>query len=162
MNMRTIAGVACIYVALYGMPEIDLPDIPVPSVPSTPKIKEPSMEMQRAVSDVADICEKMEVFDRLVWMATWEDAADLISGEEDGVEIEFANTLGLQVWQQTVFDIAWKRLAGASGKYKGLGDAVEKAFASTIGNEIRPVDEDTLMDVVELYEALAWAGAKSE
>lgn len=162
MNIRTIAGLACIYVALYGVPKIDLPEIPIPSVPSTPKIKEPSMEMQRAVSDVADICEKMDGFDRMVWMATWEEAADVISGEAEDITVEFANTLGLQVWQNSVFDIAWRRLADASGKYKGLGDAVEKAFTATIGNEIRPVDEDTLMDVVELYEALAWAGARGE
>lgn len=120
------------------------------------------MEMQRAVSDVADICEKMDGFDRMVWMATWQEAADVISGEAEDITVEFASTLGLQVWQNSVFDIAWRRLADASGKYKGLGDAVEKAFATTIGNEIRPVDEDTLDDVVELYEALAWAGARSE
>lgn len=159
MSMRTIASLGLLYVAFFGLPEIDLPTLPQPSAP---EIKEPSVSMQKAVSAVADICEEMDAFDRLVWMATWNKAAEVIDGESDVMEVEFTSTLGLQVWQQSIFDIAWRRLAKASGKYKGLSEAVEQAFADTIGLEIKPVDKELLNDVAELYRALAWAGARSE
>lgn len=159
MNARTVAAFGLLYVAFYGLPQIDLPSLPQPSAPA---IKEPSVSMQKAVSAVANICEEMDSFDRLVWMATWEEAAEVIDGTSDVMEVEFTSTLGLQVWQQSIFDIAWRRLAKASGKYKGLSAAVEQAFADTIGVDIKPVDESMLEDVAELYHALAWAGARSE
>jgi hypothetical protein len=49
-----------------------------------------------------------------------------------------------------------------SGKYAGLQEAVEQAFTDTIGNEVRPWTDDLADDVVELFDALAWAGAKGE
>ena len=58
--------------------------------------------------------------------------------------------------------MAWSRLANASGKYPGLDAAVEKAFTDTIGNEVKPWDDNVQEDAVELFEALAWAGAKGE
>lgn len=161
MPIRTLIGLALIYVAVSGMPQIDLPSLPIPQ-PQGPKLERPSVEMRNAVEDVAKICERMDGFDRLVWMNTWADAAEVVSGESDTMSVEFENTLGLQMWQQSIFDIAWRRLAKASGKYEGLGDAVEQAFVDTIGLEVRAVDDETLEDVCELYEALAWAGARSE
>lgn len=161
MPIRTLIGLALIYVAVSGMPQIDLPSLPTPQ-PQAPKLETPSVEMRRAVEDVAKICERMDGFDRLVWMNTWHDAAKVVSGESDTLEVEFENTLGLQVWQQSIFDIAWRRIAKASGKYDGLGDAVEQAFVDTIGLEVRAVDDETLEQVCNLYEALAWAGARSE
>jgi len=39
---------------------------------------------------------------------------------------------------------------------------VEQAFADVLGNDVRPWSEEMRDDAVELYEALAWAGARSE
>jgi hypothetical protein len=157
VSIRTIAGLALVYVALYGLPKIDVPSLPLPQPsPVAPDIEEPSKMV------VAKICEQMDAFDRLVWMSTWEEAAGIVAGDSETASVEFQNTLGMQVWQESVFDIAWRRMAKASGKYKGLGEAVEQAFVDTFGTEVRPVTPDMLEDICDLYEALAWAGARAE
>lgn len=161
MSLRIIAAAACLYVALYGIPAIELPNIQPPA-PETPSMREPTKELRDAVSDVAVICESMDVFDRMVWMATWEDASNVIAGEDEDVSVTFENTLGLRLFTGSVFDVAWNRLAQASGKYRGLDAAVEKAFTEIIGNDVRPWNDDMADDVIELYDALAWAGARSE
>ena len=163
MSIRTIAGLALVYVALYGLPSVQIPSLPLPQPsPVAPDIKEPSKMLQERVAGVAKICEQMDAFDRLVWMSTWEEAAEIVAGDSETASVEFQNTLGMQVWQESVFDIAWRRMAKASGKYKGLGEAVEQAFVDTFGREVRPVTPDMLEDICDLYEALAWAGARAE
>ena len=159
MNLRAIAAIAILYVAFQGLPTIDLPSLPTPQPPS---VEEPTVEMQRVVAGVAAICEDMDAFDRMVWMATWEDAASIIAGENDDVSVQFENTMGVRIFINNVFDVAWKRLAKASGKYRGLDGAVEQAFSDAIGNEVIPVTDDMVDDIVELCEALAWAGARGE
>lgn len=161
MNIRTIVALGAIYVALFGLPAVQLPNV-TPSAPEKPAVREPTADVQKAVSDVADICERMDTFDRLVWMATWEDCSTIVAGEDDDVSVTFDNTLGLRLFTDSTFDVAWSRLANASGKYRGLGEAVEKAFTEVIGNDVRPWSDDLADDVIELYDALAWAGARSE
>lgn len=156
MNLRIIAALGLLYVAFNGMPELPSPK------PSRPNLDEPSADLQKAVSDVARICEKMDTFDRMVWMATWEDAAQIVAGEDDDVQVTFENTLGLRLFASSVFDVAWRRLAGASGKYAGLDAAVEKAFEMAVGNEIEPWSDELQDAVADLFDAMAWAGAKSE
>ena len=161
MNLRTIVVIACLYVSFFGLPNIELPNVQPPA-PETPDVREPTADVQKAVADVADICERMDTFDRLVWMATWEDCSTIVAGEDDDVSVTFDNTLGLRLFTDSTFDVAWSRLANASGKYRGLGEAVEKAFTEVIGNDVRPWSDDLADDVIELYDALAWAGARSE
>lgn len=161
INLQTVLAVACIYVAVYGLPSgLEIPNVvPTPPKPDAPSVRTPSMEMQRAVAEVADICERMDTFDRLVWAATWTEAAEVIAGESDEAEVTIDNTLGLRVFTGSVLEVAWSRLAQANGKYRGLDDAVERLFADVIGNDVRPFDNDLQDTTVELYEALAWAGA---
>jgi len=161
VNLRTIAAIGLLYAAFYGVPDIKLPNVPSPT-PSRPTVDEPSAELQRAVDDVATICADMDAFDRMVWMATWEDAARIVAGEDDEVEVTFENTLGLRLFASNVFDVAWRRLANASGKYRGLDAAVEKAFETAVGNDIQPWSDDLQETVVDLFDAMAWAGAKGE
>ena len=161
MNIRTIVVIACLYVSFLGLPNIELPSVQPPA-PETPDVREPTKELRDAVADVANICESMDAFDRLVWMATWEDAAIIVAGEDEEVSVTFENTLGLRLFTESTFNVAWSRLAKASGKYAGLDDAVEQAFLTVLGNDVRPWSEMLSEDVVELYDALAWAGARSE
>lgn len=161
MNLRTIAIVGLLYVSIYGIPDVKLPNVPSPT-PSRPTVDEPSAELQRAVDDVATICADMDAFDRMVWMATWEDAARIVAGEDNDVQVTFENTMGLRLFASNVFDVAWRRLANASGKYRGLDGAVEKAFETAVGNDIKPWSADLQDTVVDLFEAMAWAGARSE
>jgi len=118
--------------------------------------------MMETVAEVAEICKQMDAFDRLVWMATWEDTAAIVAGEDEDVSVAFDSVLGLRLFTDSVFEAAWKRLAKASGKYRGLDRAVEQAFTDVLGNDVRPWSEEMRDDAVELYEALAWAGARSE
>lgn len=161
MNLRTISAIGLLYVAFYGLPDIKLPNVPSPT-PSRPTVDEPSAELQRAVDDVATICAEMDAFDRMVWMATWEDAARIVAGEDNEVEVTFENTMGLRLFANNVFDVAWRRLANASGKYRKLDAAIEKAFETAVGNDIQPWSDDLQDTVVDLFEAMAWAGARSE
>lgn len=156
MTIRVVVAAACLYVALFGVPS----SLPVPSV-SRPSVEKPSVALQELVSPVADICERMDAFDRLVWMSTWQEAAEAISGESDAVEVTFENTLGLRLFTSSVFDVAWRRLAKAKS-YKGLGPALEEVLQVVIGNEVKPWSDDLQTKTVELYEALAWAGARGE
>ena len=166
MNLRAIIAIAAIYVVLYGLPEgVTIPDIPLPTPtpqPVGPTVPEPDRDMMETVAEVAEICKQMDAFDRLVWMATWEDTAAIVAGEDEDVSVAFDSVLGLRLFTDSVFEAAWKRLAKASGKYRGLDRAVEQAFADVLGNDVRPWSEEMRDDAVELYEALAWAGARSE
>lgn len=166
MNVRTIVAIAAIYVVLYGLPEgVTIPDLPLPTPtpePVEPTVPEPDRDMMETVAEVAEICKDMDAFDRLVWMATWEDTAAIVAGEDEDVSVAFDSVLGLRVFTDSVFEAAWNRLAKASGKYRGLDRAVEQAFTDVLGNDVRPWSEEMRDDAVELYEALAWAGARSE
>jgi len=161
MSLRTIVALGAIYIAVFGLPDVQLPNIS-PSAPKRPDAEKPSAELQEAVADVAAICERMSTFDRLVWMSTWEDCSAIVAGEDEDVSVTFDNTLALRLFTDSTFQVAWNRLANASGKYRGLGEAVEKAFANVIGNEVRPWSAEVADDVIDLYDALAWAGARSE
>lgn len=156
MNLRVVVALACAYVAVFGVPS----SLPVPSV-SRPSVEKPSVALQELVSPVAKVCGRMDAFDRLVWASTWTEAAEAISGESDAVEVTFENTLGLRLFTSSVFDVAWRRLAKATS-YPGLGPAVEEVLTVVIGNEVRPWSDDLQAKTVELYRALAWAGARGE
>ena len=57
MSIRTIAGLALLYVAVAGLPQIEIPPLPLPQPsPVAPDIKEPSVELQERVAGVAKIC----------------------------------------------------------------------------------------------------------
>lgn len=154
---RTLVALALVYVGLFGMPKL-----PSVVVPSSPSVKEPSVEMQSVVSDVAKICRTMDAFDRLVWMHCWEDSASAVEGTNENVELTIDNTLGLRLFTGAVFDAAWRRMAKANGKYKGLEAAVEKAFTAAVGNDVKPWSPELAGTVAEFYEALAWAGAAGD
>lgn len=163
MTGRNLIALACLYVAFSGLPS-GL-SLPIPSLPSPggADIEVPTVRLREAVAGVAKVAQNMSGFDRQVWMATWKEAARLVDGERlDGAAITFHDTIGLRAYTGIVLDIAWKRLAKASGKYDGLADAVEEAFADTIGNDVKPFDEATKRQTVELFKALAWAGARGE
>jgi hypothetical protein len=72
-------------------------------------VDEPTKDLREAVAGVADICERMQPFDRMVWMATWQHAADVVAGEDKDVEVTIENTMGLRLFTGSIFDVAWDR-----------------------------------------------------
>lgn len=147
---RVVAAIALLYVSFNG---IELPSKVVVNVPSAP-----DAAMQDIVRPVAEIMRKADDFDRAVFAATFEEAAKLVAGEVPDTEVIFENTLGLRIFTVSVIDIAWRRLAGARGKYAGLNQAVETAFESVLSRDVKPVTDETKAAYIELCRALAWAG----
>lgn len=158
MNLRTIAAIGLIYVAFAGLPQGGSSPQPVP----TPNRPVPSPAMQTEVEPVAKILRDADYYDRAVFASIWEQAARIVDGEDDEIEVTFDSTLGMRLWTVGIIDAAWRRIAGAKGKYPGLGDAVEDAFGNLLGNDVRPVDGELLEDYSDLCRALAWAGMPAD
>jgi hypothetical protein len=150
--IRLAAAAVLAYVAIAGVPQM-------PAAGPTRTIEEPSVKLQQVVADVGRALAPASEFDRLVWAATWEEAARLLeASRKDGHYVTFTDTLGVQAYQVVVLDIAWGRLAGAAGKYPGLQEAVEEAFSATIGPDVQPYTPEVEKRLTGLYRALAWAG----
>ena len=158
MNLRTIAALGLLYVAFVGLPQGGGSPQPVP----TPDRPAPSPAMQSEVEPVAKALKGADYYDRAVFASIWEQAAKIVDGEDEEIEVTFDSTLGMRLWTVGVIDAAWRRIAGASGKYPGLGDAVEEVFANLLGNDVRPVDDDLLREYSDLCRALAWAGMPTD
>lgn len=150
---RFIVAAALLYVAANG---VDLPSLKPLAVTVVPAA--PSAAMKDIVGPVAAIMRNADDFDRAVFAATFEEAANLVAGESSDTEITFENTLGMRIFTVSVIDIAWRRLANARGKYSGLNNAVEQAFESVLSRDVKPATEEIKAKYVELCRALAWAG----
>jgi hypothetical protein len=158
MNLRTIAAIGLIYVAFAGLPQGG----GSPQPDTTPDRPVPSPAMQSQVEPVAKALKGAAYYDRAIFASVWEQAAKIVDGEDDDIEVTFDSTLGMRLWTVGIIDAAWRRIAGASGKYPGLGDAVEEVFADLLGNDVRAVDETLLREYSELCRALAWAGMPND
>jgi len=158
MNLRTIAAIGLIYVAFAGLPQGG----GSPQPDTTPDRPVPSPTMQAEVEPVAKILRGADYYDRAIFASVWEQAATIVDGEDNEIEVTFDSTLGMRLWTVGIIDAAWRRIAGAKGKYPGLGDAVEEAFTDLLGNDVRPVDDELLQDYSELCRALAWAGMPTD
>jgi len=56
-------------------------------------------------------------------------------------------------------DLGWRRLgANQPGKYAGLREATEAAFAQVLGPNEVPVTKELRARYAELCRAIAWAG----
>lgn len=158
MNLRTLAAIGLLYFAFAGLPQGGR----LPQPDTTPDRPVPSKEMQSEVEPVARALKGADYYDRAVFASIWEQAARIVDGEDNEVEVSFDSTLGMRLWTIGIIDAAWRRIAGAQGKYPGLGDAVEEVFSDLIGNDVRPVDDELLEEYADLCRALAWAGMPSD
>jgi hypothetical protein len=118
--------------------------------------------MREEVEPVAAILKNADIIDRAIFAEVWDQAAEIVLGEDDDIQVSFDNTLGLRTWTAAIADASWKRVAKATGKYPGLSDAIEGAFSDVIGNEITPVTDEMIEEYAELCRALAWAGMPTD
>lgn len=115
--------------------------------------------MQVRVSAVADALRNANPIDRAVWAEVWTKAAIVAAGDATDQPPAFTDTRALREFHKIALSIAWRRIAGnPPGKYAGLAEATEKAFADTLGLEVRAVTPDLRKEYVSLCKALAWAG----
>jgi hypothetical protein len=136
-------------------------------VPAQPETKPaptpvviPSAEMQTAVADVHKVMSRASVVDRALWAEVWAKAAKTVNGDATDTEVVFSDTRSLRLFNVVALRIAWRRLGdNAAGKYPGLSEATEKAFAGVLGLDVRPVTPELRRQYVELCNALSWCGA---
>ena len=155
--LARLAAAGLIVAAAWG--KIPLPSFPTaPSVVTYPVVATPSDEMRASVTGVVDAFRSAPISDRLVWSQVWAKAAVVVEGDAVLTETVFTDTRSLRGFVVLAIDIGWRRLGGnPPGKYSGLREAVESAFASVIGAEDVPVTPDLRKRFAELCRALAWA-----
>ena len=152
-----LAGVLA-YVAMFGLP--NLPSLtPSPSVPQV-VVPVPSDAMQKAVDGVHRALANANPVDRAMWAQLWAKAALVVSGDATDTEVVFTDTRALRAYNVLALRIGWRRLGGqAPGKFPGLSESVEQAFAAVLGTDVQTVTPELRQRYVDLCNALAWCGA---
>jgi hypothetical protein len=149
-------GLGLAYVAAFGVPELPRPSPAVPEV----VVSTPSEKLQAAVADVHTALRGANAVDRAVWAQLWTKAGRVVAGDATDTEIVFTDTRSLRAYNVLALRIGWRRLGeNAKGKYPGLAEATERAFAAIIGTDVQPVTPELRAAYVELSNALAWCGA---
>lgn len=148
MNRWALAIILA-YVAAFGVPKAAAPVVPVPSIST------PSSTMRAAVADVTAAMKSASQADRSLFADVWLKAGKGLDGEAETQLVP--DTRVLREYARTAATVGWKRIGGASGRYAGLDAACNKAFADTLGLDIKPVDAKLRDQFGELCEALAWA-----
>ena len=152
-----LAGVLA-YVAMFGVPRLPAvnPNHDVPKV----VVPVPSETMQKAVADVHKALASANPVDRAVWAQLWATAGKVVHGDATDTEVVFTDTRALRAYNIIALRIGWRRLGeNAQGKYPGLGEATERAFAAVLGTDVQAVTPELRSRYEELCNALAWCGA---
>lgn len=156
-NLRNILAAALLAVAWLVPQRSEVPHSPVQPADA------PSQAMQDRVAGVAAALSGATGADRAVWIELWKKAALIAASDELTTQPILTTTELLRRFNVLSVNIAWRRLnANQPGKYAGLAEATEKAFADTLGIESKPVTKDMRASYVELCNALAWAGSPKE
>ena len=152
-----LAGVLA-WVAMFGIPRIPAVT-PTPSVPQV-VVPVPSDAMQKAVDGVHRALANANPVDRAMWAQLWAKAALVVSGDATDTEVVFTDTRALRAYNVLALRIGWRRLGGqAPGKFPGLSESAEQAFAAVLGTDVQPVTPELRQRYVDLCNALAWCGA---
>jgi hypothetical protein len=154
--LARIAAAGLILAAAWG--KVPIPTMPGANVKAI-EIETPSDAMQRVVTPIADALKAAPTGDRMLWAQVWSKAAVVAAGDAVTTEVVFTDTKSLRAFTVIALDIGWRRLGGnQSGKYAGLREATEAAFAQVLGKAEVPVTKDLRERYAELCRAIAWAG----
>lgn len=148
MNRWALAIILA-YVAVFGVPKSVQPVAPVPSIST------PSSTMRAAVAGVQSALASATAADRALFADVWLKAGKGLDGEAETQLVP--DTRALREYARIAATVGWKRIGGLTGKYGGLDAACNKAFADTLGLDVKPVDAKLRDQFGELCEALAWA-----
>ena len=152
-----LAGVLA-WLAVFGLPRLPAVN-PAPSVPAI-QVPTPSPAMQSLVADVHKALAGANPVDRAVWAQLWSKAGVVVAGDATDTELVFTDTRSLRAYTIIALRIGWRRLGdNAQGKYPGLAEATERAFAGVLGTDVQPASPEIRAKYVELCNALAWCGA---
>lgn len=136
-----------------------MPTLAVPSVAPAVVVETPSDEMRQVVTPIADVMRNASAVDRALWAQLWSKAAIVVAGDAVSTEVVFTDTRSLRAFTVLALDLGWRRLgANQPGKYAGLREATEAAFAQVLGPNEVPVTKELRALYAELCKAIAWAG----
>jgi hypothetical protein len=155
--LMRLAAAGLLIAAAWG--KVPMPTLAVPSVAPVVAVDTPSDEMQRVVTPIADVMRNASAVDRALWAQLWSKAAIVVAGDAVSTEVVFTDTRSLRAFTVLALDLGWRRLgANQPGKYAGLREATEVAFAQVIGPNEVPVTKELRARYAELCRAIAWAG----
>lgn len=155
--LMRLAAAGLLIAAAWG--KVPMPTLAVPSVTPVVAVDTPSDEMQRVVTPIADVMRNASAVDRALWAQLWSKAAIVVAGDAVSTEVVFTDTRSLRAFTVLALDLGWRRLgANQPGKYAGLREATEAAFAQVIGPNEVPVTKELRARYAELCRAIAWAG----
>lgn len=153
--LARLSAAGLIVAAAWGIVPLPRFQSPVARV----EIETPSDAMQRTVTPVANVMANANMADRLLWAQVWSKAAIVVAGDAVNTEVVFTDTKSLRAFTVLALDIGWRRLGdNQAGKYAGLREATEAAFADVLGKADVPVTKELRARYAELCNAIAWAG----
>lgn len=137
--------------------------VPMPTLPAVPvvaviEVEEPSDELRRLVEPVRLALANGSPRDRAVWAEVWVKCGVVVAADAVHSAPVMPDVRSLRAFQVVALDIAWRRINGvAVGRYPGLREGTEAAFAEVLGMDDVSVDAALRGRYVALVRALAWA-----
>lgn len=153
-----VIAVGLILAAAWG--KIPLPDLPTlpDAAPSVIVVEEPSDELRRLVEPVRVALSAASPRDRAIWAEVWVKSGIVVSADAVQATPILPDVRSLRAFQIVALDVAWRRIGGiAAGRYPGLREGTEAAFADVLGVDDVAVDAGLRDRYVALSRALAWA-----
>jgi hypothetical protein len=155
MNLRYVAAFVLVLISVFGVPDPGTLSTEMPTV----KVQEPSDAMKSIVKPVARVASKMSPIDRLWLQGIYASAAKVVAADGIVSPHQIETTSGVLAVHVAILKHIWRGMAeNAPGTYEGLKEAIEQSFADTIGTDHRYLTPDLREKVVELFDAIAWAG----
>lgn len=156
--MKNLIAVALLLFALFGLPKPGSDPVVIPEKPKI-SIPEPTPEMKAAVSKVAEALKNASIADRMLWGQIWAKAGKAVAADSKDTRVVWGDTTKLRELNETALRVAWRRIAGnQEGKYPGLREATESAFASVLSTRTQSVTPELREKYVKLCDAIGWAG----
>jgi hypothetical protein len=138
--------------------------IPMPTLPAVPEdqlvieVDTPTPELQRLVEPVKTALSSASMRDRAIWAEVWLKSGIVVAADNVHATPILPDVRSLRAFQVVALDVAWRRIGGiGSGRYPGLRDGTEAAFAEVLGLDDVPIDATMRGRYVALVRALAWA-----
>jgi hypothetical protein len=150
------AAAALLIAAAWG--KVPLPVFPTQAIPRV-AVETPGAAMQATVAPIAAVMKAANPVDRALWAQLWSKAAVVVAGDAVSTEVVFTDTKALRAFTTLALELAWRRIGNNQpGKYAGLREATEKAFAEVLGLNEVPVTKEVRSRYADLCKAVAWAG----
>jgi len=156
--LSRVLAALLILAAAWG--KIPMPTLAVPTggvVAPGLRVTEPEAAMRTIVEPIRRAMASFPAGDRMLWAATWEKVGIVAAGDVATVEIVFSDTRALRMYTAIALDIAWRRIGQHEPGNTELREAVEAAYAATVGDDVVPVTADVRQRYVAFTKAVAWA-----